>query len=299
MTHMWNPSLYMKNATLRLQPALDLLHRTHTVTVNKFADRTVRNVLDLGCGPGNITGYLSSMYPGANVKGLDSSADMIKAASGVHARANSNLCFEQYDIADVLGGSNHSKEQKHDVIYSNAALHWLGNHETLLPSLLASFLNPGGGIFAFQMPDTREQASHTLMITALQNCKFFDVVDKVRIPRTEYNPEWYHSVLNGHTPRSTDGDGKSLRCENGIRNEPFEECNFDFEKYNIEVEHWTTKYYHQFHINMDEQAPGIDTDTYIASHEHPICTFTKATGLMAIIDKLGGTLYGYVCVCSM
>ena len=57
----WNPALYMKNAGPRLKPALDLLQRTMLMLQSgstPIAPQKVSRVLDLGCGPGNITPYL-------------------------------------------------------------------------------------------------------------------------------------------------------------------------------------------------------------------------------------------------
>ena len=52
----WNPSLYLLNASARLKPALDLLLNVQQASITKKLN--VKKILDLGCGPGNITGYL-------------------------------------------------------------------------------------------------------------------------------------------------------------------------------------------------------------------------------------------------
>ncbi len=128
----WDPTQYLRFGDERLRPALDLLARIP-------AERPAR-VIDLGCGPGNVTAVLAERWPGAAVEGVDGSAAMLgRARSAVPGAA-----FTQADIATWAPATSP------EVIYSNAALHWLGDHETLLPRLL-SLLAPGGWL-AVQVP---------------------------------------------------------------------------------------------------------------------------------------------------
>lgn len=61
----WNPALYLVNASSRLKPALDLLSNVAQTSVQHKIQ--VRKVLDLGCGPGNITSYLSNVSNNINI----------------------------------------------------------------------------------------------------------------------------------------------------------------------------------------------------------------------------------------
>jgi trans-aconitate methyltransferase len=79
--------------------------------------------------------------------------------------------------------------EKYDVVYSNASLHWSLHHEVLLPNIIHNLVKHDG-VLAIQMPDTRWQASHLLMIRAAENCGVYDKVKDVRIPRVEETPEW-------------------------------------------------------------------------------------------------------------
>lgn len=128
----WDPAQYLRFADERLRPALDLLAR---VPLDAPA-----HVVDLGCGPGNVTAILRQRFPGANVVGVDGSAAMLEKA-----RAATPGCrFEQADFFTW------HPDRAPDLIYSNAALHWVGEHQLLFPRLL-SFVAPGG-VLAIQMP---------------------------------------------------------------------------------------------------------------------------------------------------
>jgi trans-aconitate 2-methyltransferase len=62
----WDPSIYLRYGDERLRPALDLLAKVD-------ADAPAR-VVDLGCGPGNVSVFLQQRWPGADVLGIDGSA---------------------------------------------------------------------------------------------------------------------------------------------------------------------------------------------------------------------------------
>ncbi len=139
----WDPAIYLQYADERLRPALDLLARVPLAAPSR--------VVDLGCGAGNVTVVLKRRFPTATVTGVDGSAPMLD-----RARAAAPDCtFSQADIAAW------APEKAPDLIYSNAALHWLSGHEGLFPRLLAA-LAPGG-VLAVQMP-----LMHDAPIRALQ-----------------------------------------------------------------------------------------------------------------------------------
>jgi trans-aconitate 2-methyltransferase len=140
----WDPAQYLRFSNERLRPALDLLARVPLETAN--------HVVDLGCGAGNVTAILKRRFPAADVLGVDGSEAMLDKA-----RAAAPDC--RFAAGDF---STWAPAAKPDLIFSNAALHWVTNHEVLFPRLL-SLLAPGG-VLAIQMP-----AMHDAPLRALQN----------------------------------------------------------------------------------------------------------------------------------
>lgn len=128
----WDPSLYLRFGSERIRPALDLLARIPLAAPG--------HVLDLGCGAGNVTAVLKTRWPEADILGVDSSETMLASAR----QALHGCRFEVADLACF------EPVRQADVIYSNAALHWLADHRKLFPRLL-SRLAPGG-FLAVQMP---------------------------------------------------------------------------------------------------------------------------------------------------
>lgn len=94
------------------------------------------NVLDLGCGDGALTEQLARRVPGGHVLGIDASAGMIRTA-GKHAGAN--LEFRRADINQM------DFENEFDLIFSNAALHWIIGHKSLIANAFRA-LKAGGRI---------------------------------------------------------------------------------------------------------------------------------------------------------
>ncbi len=143
----WNPALYRKFEDERTRPARELLARVLPNQPNVAPQR----VYDLGCGPGNSTELLVESFPSAQVVGTDNSEPML-----VSARERPPNCrFEFSDIAAWQAG------EPADLIYSNAALQWLGDHDALIPGLFRQLAR--GGVLAIQMPDNRDEPTHRAM----------------------------------------------------------------------------------------------------------------------------------------
>lgn len=131
----WNSVQYTKFERERTQPSIDLINRLHIEP---------KTVLDIGCGPGNSTAQLFRCFPEANILGIDSSDNMLEKASASYPEMKFKKCFVP-DGLEELG--------KFDLIFSNACLHWIPDHEKLLPKLIEK-LNDGG-VLAVQMPLVR------------------------------------------------------------------------------------------------------------------------------------------------
>jgi len=138
----WNPQQYLKFGGERLRPAHDLLAR---VTLE-----APREVVDLGCGTGTLTALLRARWPEARIVGVDNSQPMLERAR----TALPDVEWQQEDLA------RWTPAVAPDLLISNAALHWIDDHPTLFPRLLAH-LRPGG-ILAVQMPAQQGAASHQI-----------------------------------------------------------------------------------------------------------------------------------------
>lgn len=136
----WNPGAYARFRGLRLRPALDLLMQIENAPAG--------DVVDLGCGDGALAASLRARFPKRRIVGVDGSAAMLEQARGYDATLRA-------DIADW------HPETPPAVIFSNAALHWLPEHERLMPRL-AGLLAPGG-VLAVQMPRQFFAPSHRFL----------------------------------------------------------------------------------------------------------------------------------------
>lgn len=147
----WDPQRYLAYAGERGRPFVDLVGRVDALDP--------RVVVDLGCGPGNLTSLLADRWPAAAITGIDSSAAMVRAASDT--KAAERITFVQGDVRDWLASA---PEGGVDVLVSNAMLQWVPGHLDLLPGLLPGLVRavaPGGWL-AFQVPGNFGEPSHTL-----------------------------------------------------------------------------------------------------------------------------------------
>lgn len=141
---MWDAEQYLRYADERSRPFFDL--------TNRIAATAPNAVVDLGCGPGQLTATLAQRWPGAEVVGVDNSADMIAAAT---AHAGGLLRFEMADLEAW------TPVAPVDVVVANATFQWVPGHLELLPRLV-SWLRPGGWL-AFQVPGNFRLPSHQLL----------------------------------------------------------------------------------------------------------------------------------------
>ena len=171
----WDPAQYLKFAGPRLRPALDLLQRI---------DREdPKIVYDLGAGAGNVTRLIAARWPAACVVGVDSSAEMLAKA----AAENPGIEWQQADLGMWQPVS------PADIIYSNAALHWLDGHERLFPRLFAG-LAPGGTL-AVQIPRNFSALSHTSITDAALAGTWRKTLEPLLRPSPVAEPGFYYDLL--------------------------------------------------------------------------------------------------------
>jgi trans-aconitate 2-methyltransferase len=141
----WDPRQYDKFQREREQPFYDLL--------SMVRPDVGMSVVDLGCGTGKLTRVLHERLRALETIGIDRSASML--ASTREAPALAGLRFERGTIEDFT-----RQERSPDLIFSNAAFHWVEDHEALVGALCAR-LRPGGQL-AFQVPAQHDDPSHVM-----------------------------------------------------------------------------------------------------------------------------------------
>ena len=177
----WDPAQYARFADDRTRPAHDLIDRIPL-------DRP-RTLWDLGCGTGEITQRLALRWPEARVIGLDSSPAMLDRARGL----GTGIEWRQGAIEDW------SPEEAPELVFSNAALQWVEDHETLLPRLLRSLA--AGGALAVQMPRNFEAPSHRLMREAAEAGPWRSRLARKLRPTPVLTPAAYFDLLAPHARR--------------------------------------------------------------------------------------------------
>jgi trans-aconitate 2-methyltransferase len=173
----WDPDRYARFAAERRQPFLDLLALVLPIP----GGRTV----DLGCGTGELTRELHQRTRAAETLGIDSSAAML-AKSVPHAGAG--VRFERGDIGAF------APPDRFDLVFSNAALHWVPDHPALLERLTAA-VAPEGQL-AFQVPDNFDHPSHLAAEHVAAEEPFRSALGGAAHPRNVLTPEAYAAILD-------------------------------------------------------------------------------------------------------
>ncbi|MBN2462698.1 MAG: methyltransferase domain-containing protein [Dehalococcoidia bacterium] len=147
----WNPQQYLKFKSERTQPSIDLVAR---IMVND-----PETIIDIGCGPGNSTQILRRRWPNADIVGLDSSQKMIE-------KAREDYPSQKWMVGDAADlGTN----QKYDIVFSNATLQWVPDHDVLIPRLF-NRVNKNG-VMAVQVPANNESAIHKALLGVARSQK--------------------------------------------------------------------------------------------------------------------------------
>lgn len=173
----WKPNLYLKFEKQRTQPSIDLAAR---IDIN-----SPKRIIDIGCGPGNSTAVLKNRRPNADFTGMDSSPSMIAQAQ----ETDNDITWVCADAAGDL-----SDLGRFDVVFSNAALQWMPEHERLLPNLFG--LLEAGGVFAAQIPNTTHMPIHIALQSLVKGRKWGAKLGAVTTHSMNAAP-YYYDILSG------------------------------------------------------------------------------------------------------
>jgi trans-aconitate 2-methyltransferase len=176
MSDRWNPEQYERYRDERSQPFFDLLAMVKA--------RPAMRVVDLGCGTGELTRVLHQELGAGETLGLDSSAAMLAKRQSF---AGDGLRFEQRDITEFAA------EGEYDLIFSNAALHWLEDHEALLARLTAAL--KAGGQLAVQVPANDDHPTHVVAAELARQSPFREAMQGYERRWPVLKPEAYAALL--------------------------------------------------------------------------------------------------------
>jgi len=130
--YLWNPDIYHESSSAQEKWAHEI--------ISKISLQEKDRILDLGSGDGKITAYLSGLVPEGEVVGLDSSLEMVNFARDHYPPSiYPNLSFIQGDMQKI------KSDKLFDIIFSNAALHWVKDHVSVLKGI-QKILKSGGSI---------------------------------------------------------------------------------------------------------------------------------------------------------
>ncbi|KAA0139033.1 methyltransferase domain-containing protein [Gimesia chilikensis] len=171
----WDADQYLKYQRERTQPAIDLAARVELASPER--------IVDVGCGPGNSTVVLAQRFPGAELSGLDSSAEMLETAQ----ETLPDVHWFQTDI------TTWEPDEAYDLLFSNAVLQWVPDHETIFPRLM-SFLKPGGAL-AVQLPAHYASPLHRCVVELSQLPDWHDATAAARQALGCESRSFYYDLL--------------------------------------------------------------------------------------------------------
>jgi trans-aconitate 2-methyltransferase len=172
----WDPQQYLKFERERTQPSIDLAARIDIANP--------RRIIDLGCGPGNSTAVLHRRWPEAEITGLDSDEEMLRAARRDYPRHY----WLQQDAAswESRGG--------YDIVFSNAMLQWLPDHAAVINRWFQT-VEPGGAL-AVQLPVNFRSAIHQHIVEVADEPDWRDQLAPAKRLLFAKDPDDYYNILS-------------------------------------------------------------------------------------------------------
>jgi trans-aconitate 2-methyltransferase len=179
----WDPRQYDKFERQREQPFYDLLH-----LVRPAANMCV---VDLGCGTGKLTRVMHERLNARQTIGIDRSESMLSAARNDATRPAA-LRFEVGTI-EAFADRQIERRDQPELILSNAALHWVCDHEALLPKLAG--LLAADGQLAFQVPAQHDDLAHVAAEQLAASEPYASALGGWRRAQPVLTPEAYARLL--------------------------------------------------------------------------------------------------------
>ncbi|MBI9088403.1 MAG: methyltransferase domain-containing protein [Desulfobacterium sp.] len=172
----WQPDLYMQFKSERTQPSIDLVAK-----IDQVAPKTI---IDMGCGPGNSTRILANRWPESKIIGIDSSAAMIEKAKQEYPN-------QEWQMANA---STYESAMKFDVVFSNAVIQWIPNHEHLFTKFHALLSNDG--VVAVQIPQFWDMPLGKIIENIATATRWKDQTGGVSTLFTIHDYSFYYDILS-------------------------------------------------------------------------------------------------------
>ena len=172
----WSPEQYLRYRKEREEPFYHLLEL--------IRPRPGMRIVDLGCGTGVLTAELHRRLEARETVGIDSSESML---AGTPSPVPKSLQFLKQEIRDFQG------ERDFDLVFSNAALHWVPDHPQLLAQLTEAL--SVGGQLAIQVPANFDHVSHLAAAEVAQEAPFASTLGGYTHPVFVLRPEEYALLL--------------------------------------------------------------------------------------------------------
>lgn len=184
----WSAEQYLRFGGHRTRPVFDLIGGVDLIGLEQAG-----RVIDLGCGPGNSTRLLRERWPDCELTGLDNDPAML-------TKARADQPDERWVECDVdRWASDDPASERFDLVFSNAALHWLNDHQRLFPRIFAK-LNRGG-VFACQMPRNFSAPSHALLRATMKHSRWRGQLQAFADWEPVSEPQSYYDWLIPHCAR--------------------------------------------------------------------------------------------------
>ena len=171
----WDPAQYNKFAEDRERPFWDLAAMIHKVPSPQ--------VIDLGCGDGRLAAELARVLGASSLLGVDSSPAMITSAQN-HRSAGVDFVASDIETWSPRGG--------YDIVFSNAAIHWVRDHEAVLTACRAAL--DRGGQLAIQVPANADHRAHEL--AGIVASEFLPAPPPDAVAVNVLSPERYAELLH-------------------------------------------------------------------------------------------------------
>ena len=184
----WNADQYLRFGGHRTRPVFDLIAGIDLIgPIGLDAAGASARVIDLGCGPGNSTQLLRERWPRCDLTGLDNDPSMLAKARVDHPDKH----WIDADIGEWAMRDDNAAA--FDLVFSNAALHWLDDHQSVFDRLVAKLR--AGGVFACQMPRNFSAPSHTLLRETMKDPRWHDRLRAFADWEPVASPEAYYGWL--------------------------------------------------------------------------------------------------------